>query len=168
MVRLVLLATGLASFGSCDNDAKITVYQIPKETQPGETAKQVALGSAAPANVHWTAPSNWEEQPATGFRKASFLIRGADRKQADVSVISFPETAGGLLANVNRWRNQLKLPAITDAAEAGAPLTLGGHDIFFVDLVSEQPLLEGGLKSRILCRILAPKGETWLFKMSGE
>ncbi len=48
------------------------------------------------ATVHWTAPAGWEEQPASGFRKGSFLVRGTDGKTADVSVISFPEAAGGV------------------------------------------------------------------------
>ena len=62
----------------------------------------------------WTAPAGWIEQAASGFRKGSFLVRDKDGKTADVSVISFPEAAGGLLANVNRWRNQLKLAPISD------------------------------------------------------
>ena len=151
----------------CGDDAKITVYRIPKETKAEATPQSIALTSEAGAAVHWTAPSDWEEQPATGFRKASFLVRGEDGKQADVSVTSFPETAGGLLANVNRWRDQLKLPPITDVQQAGAPLTIGGHEMFFVDLVSEQPTAPNDSKSRILGGILRLNGETWFFKMSG-
>ena len=120
-----------------------------------------------PLAVHWTAPSGWEEQPASGFRKGSFLVRGADGKTADVSVISFPEAAGGLLANVNRWRDQLKLAPITDAAQAGTPMPVGGRDMFFVDLVSEQPIAPDGSKSRILGGIFPLDGETWFFKMIG-
>ncbi len=142
LVRLPLLATALLFCASCSpsDDAKITVYRIPKETQPDTPAQSAAMnGGAAPA-VHWTAPTGWEKQPASGFRKGSFLVRGAEGKTADVSVISFPEAAGGLLANVNRWRNQLKLAPIPDEAQAGTPMTVSGRDMFFVDLVSEQPI----------------------------
>ena len=125
------------------------------------------MTSEAGADVQWTAPAGWEQQPATGFRKGSFLVRGDDGTQADVSVTSFPETAGGLLANVNRWRDQLKLPPITDAQQAGTPLSAGGHEMFFVDLASEQAILPNDSKSRILGAILPLNGETWFFKMSG-
>ncbi|MGH8094668.1 MAG: hypothetical protein ACREIF_14560 [Chthoniobacterales bacterium] len=168
-VRLPLLATILlvAACGRSD-DARITVYRIPKETQPEQAAQQAGMTTnPAPAEVHWTAPSGWEEQPATGFRKGSFLIHGADGKTADVSVISFPEAAGGLLANVNRWRNQLKLAPVSDITQAGSPMSVAGRDMFFVDLASEQPINPDGSKVRILGGIFPINGETWFFKMMG-
>lgn len=123
---------------------------------------------ASPATaVHWTAPQGWQEQPASGFRKGSFLVRGSDGKTADVSVISFPKQAGGVLANVNRWRNQLKLAPITSEAEVGMPMTVAKRDMFFVDLVSEQGLQPDGAKTRILGGIFPLPGETWFFKMMG-
>ena len=149
------------------DDAKITVYRIPKETQPAAMPQPAAMNSAAAGEVHWTAPAAWEEQSASGFRKGSFLVRGADGKTADVSVISFPEAAGGLLANVNRWRDQLKLTPISDEAQAGTPMKISGRDIFLVDLVSEQPISPDGSKSRILGGIFPINGATWFFKMLG-
>lgn len=143
------------------------VYRIPKETATPAMPQQAAMGGAAPPAVHWTAPGGWEEQPASGFRKGSFLVRGADGKKADVSVISFPEVAGGLLANVNRWRDQLKLAPITDVAQAGTPMAAGGREMFLVDLLSEEPISPDGSKSRILGGIFPAGGETWFFKMMG-
>ncbi len=124
-------------------------------------------GGGAAAEVHWKAPASWEEQPASGFRKGSFLVRGTDGKTADVSVISFPATAGGLLANLNRWRDQLKLTPISNEAEAGTPIKIDGRDMFFVDLVSEQSISPDGSKSRILGGIFPINGATWFFKMLG-
>ena len=139
-VRQALVVMALLAAGGCNNDdSKITVYRIPKETQPAAPAlpeTTSADGAASAPAVHWTAPEGWTEQPATGFRKGSFLVRSADGKQADISVISFPQQAGGLLANVNRWRDQLKLAPITNEAEAGTPMPVAGRDMFFVDLVS--------------------------------
>ena len=149
------------------------VYRIPKETQQTSDLMQAANNNpAAPAPatgpaLQWTAPTGWEEQPASGFRKGSFLVRGTDGKTADVSVISFPQQAGGLLANVNRWRNQLKLAPITNEAEAGTPMPVAGRDMFFIDLVSTEPITPDGAKSRILGGIFPTNGETWFFKMMG-
>jgi hypothetical protein len=169
LVGAVLLAAAtLAGISGCNNDSAITVYRIPKEAEPPATPEQQSVASAGPAAVQWTAPAGWEAQPATGFRKGSFLVRAPDGQQADVSIISFPETAGGLLANINRWRDQLKLAPVADVAAAATPLTVAGHQMFFVDFVSDQPLLNGGLKSRVLGGILETPGETWFFKMTGE
>ena len=130
-------------------------------------AMNPAAAAAAPVAVQWTAPAGWETQPASGFRKGSFVVHGPDGKTADVSVISFPEQAGGLLANVNRWRNQLKLAPVTNEVEAGMPMAVAGRDMYFVDLVSEQRLQPDGAKTRILGGIFPLPGETWFFKMMG-
>ena len=165
-----MLAAALVCCAGCgrSDDDKITVYRIPKDAQANATPQQVSMngGSASP-EVHWTAPSGWEEQPASGFRKGSFVVRGSDGKTADVSVISFPEAAGGVLANVNRWRNQLKLAPISNEADAGTPMQVAGRDMFFVDLVSAQPITTDGGKQSILGGIFPLNGETWFFKMMG-
>jgi hypothetical protein len=164
-----LLATALLICASCgpSDDAKITVYRIPKETQPNSPPQPAAMDSGAASEVRWTAPAGWEEQPSSGFRKGSFLVRGSSGETADVSVISFPEAAGGLLANVNRWRDQLKLAPISDEAQTGKPTKVSGRDMFFVDLVSEQSISPDGSKSRILGGIFPINGATWFFKMLG-
>jgi hypothetical protein len=121
ILRLLFLVAPLWICSGCGrgDDDKITVYRIPKEAQPESTLQQPAPATVAAPAIHWTAPESWEEQPASGFRKGSFLARGPDGKTADISVISFPEQAGGLLANVNRWRDQLKLAPITNEPDAG-------------------------------------------------
>jgi hypothetical protein len=162
-----LLAAILFCSGCGPGDDKITIYRIPKETQPTAPQEAVAGTSGTTSEVHWKTPPAWEEQPATGFRKGSFLVRGANGETADVSVISFPATAGGLLANVNRWRDQLKLAPISNEADAGTPIKVDGHDMFMVDLVSEEPTSESGSKSRILGGIFPIGGATWFFKMLG-
>lgn len=169
LISLLLAPVVLFFCAGCgkSDDSKIIVYRIPKENQPNAIAQPTAMGNAAPAAVHWTAPAGWIEQAASGFRKGSFLVRDKDGKTADVSIISFPEAAGGLLANVNRWRDQLKLAPISDVVQAGTPMSVSGHDMFFVDLVSEQPISPDGSISRILGGIFPTKGETWFFKIIG-
>jgi len=160
---MIVIAAGLAGCGKSD-DSQITVYRIPKESPPAQLASNDSGDQAV--SVHWSAPPSWEEQPASGFRKGSYSFRGADGKSADISVISFPEAAGGLLANVNRWRNQLKLAPIANENEIGPPMKIGDREMFFVDLVSDQPVTDGS-KSRLLGGILPLPGETWFFKMLG-
>ncbi len=149
--------------GCEQRDDAVIAYRAPKEVRK----ENPSAPAANAAGLHWTAPTGWEEQPASGFRKGSFLIRGAEGKTADVSVISFPEAAGGTLANVNRWREQLKLPPITDETQAGTSFPVGDHDMLMVELASEQPLEANAGKTRILGGIYPLHGETWFFKMMG-
>ena len=46
-------------------------------------------------------------------------------------------------------------------------MAVGGRDMFFVDLVSEQPIAPDGSKPRILGGIFPAGNETWFFKMIG-
>ena len=172
LVRLLLLATALLVGASCgpSDDAKITVYRIPKETQPNPQSQPAAMDGGAVPGVHWTAPAGWEEQPASGFRKGSYLVRGADGKTADVSVISFPEAAGGLLANVNRWRGQVNLGPIDEdtLAKTAEHVKANGHDYLVVDLVSDAPMGDKQEKERIMAAILDEGDRSWFIKMIGE
>lgn len=88
----------------------ITVYRIPHEAP-------IALpGEAMPApsgQLDWTLPSGWASQPATPPRLATFAISGG--KGCEVTITQFPGDAGGLLANVNRWRGQLGLNPIEES-----------------------------------------------------
>jgi hypothetical protein len=100
----LLIVAGLL-LSSC-RDKEITAYQIPKEAvteSPAQPESAQASPSQAPG-IQWTAPSDWQVQPATGMRQGSFLVPGTAGASADVSVVSFPGSGGDDLANVNRWR----------------------------------------------------------------
>src|SRR5262249_39556266 len=58
--------------------------------------------------VEWTLPEGWKSEPGTSMRYATiYLPRGQV-----VTVTRLGAEGGGVLANVNRWRDQLKLPPI--------------------------------------------------------
>lgn len=65
----------------------------------------------------WTLPDGWKEKPGDQFRYATVLL-GGGASPPELSVSMLPkrdDDTAYLLANVNRWRGQLKLPP-TDAA----------------------------------------------------
>lgn len=86
----------------------------------------------------WTLPEGWDEQPGSGMRAATMSIP-ADDGPIELSVLSLPWTGSaqaGVLANVNRWRRQMRLPAIGPAElpECTAELQLGDVSATRVDL----------------------------------
>ena len=58
-------------------------------------------------------PPNWEPQPLSQMRQASFLVHGDNGALADISLVSLGAAAGNVLDNVNRWLGQLAEPPIT-------------------------------------------------------
>ena len=67
--------------------------------------------------------------------------------------------AGGDLANINRWRDQIELAPLTetDVPKAYQTILMDGQKVHVVDFVSEKPLIEGQRKKRLIAAVL-PQG----------
>jgi hypothetical protein len=110
------------------------------------------------------------------MRRASFKVP-TPAGEAEVSVTSFPGDAGGLEANVNRWRSQAGLAPLSPAAlEASASRvkTAAGEArvVSFSGPGGSAPGMPGSARATagptaIAGAMLAHRGATWFFKMSG-
>jgi hypothetical protein len=81
-------------------------------------------------------------------------------------VVVLPGPAGGELANVNRWRGQIGLPALDEAslAKSRAVLKTKAGALNVYDFTSE-----GQVKSRLVAGYIStPDGNTWFLKMTGD
>ncbi len=92
------------------------------------------------------------------------MIAGPGGASAEVAVTTFPGNAGGELANVNRWRGQLQLPALDDTTLAGAVLRFTAHG-FPVAVIDCQGGPDGS--ARLVGAIVPVDGATWFFKLTG-
>jgi hypothetical protein len=92
------------------------------------------------AKPSWTLPEGWKEMPGSQMRFATIQI-AAEGKPLELSVIPLQSADGDtqkyLLANVNRWRDQLKLKPISadELATTTKPVKIGGHEATLVSLV---------------------------------
>ena len=150
----ILITAAVLLAGCGRND--INVYIVPKEAPP---APEPTTANAAP--VRWATPAGWEPQQAGDFRVASFKLTGAAGAQADVSIVPLPGEAGGDFSNVNRWRNQVGLPPVseTDFATLGQPVEIAGQPGKLYE--------QDGESSSILAAIQVRDGTTWFYKMTG-
>lgn len=89
------------------------------ERVPDAPAEAVA-GGAQPgsavdaASRPWIVPDGWTEDPQPRqMRLATYLVSGPEGSQ-EVAVTRFAGRVGGELANINRWRGQMGLPAISE------------------------------------------------------
>jgi hypothetical protein len=163
----------VAAFAGCSRD-DVKVYRIEKDQS---AAQPPASGLPAPAQgdmaaqpqLTWTLPDGWKEVPASGMRVASFAVSGKDGQTADVSVIPLP---GGEpeLDLVNMWRQQMHLPAVGSAvAEQGMEsVGIGSGQGKLFDIASEEPVVDGKSRGRILVAMVTRGPTSWFFKMTGE
>jgi hypothetical protein len=131
----------------------------------GETASNTAAPSQpAPESdkpqIKWEVPEGWNSVPASSMRYASFAAEKNGGK-ADISVIMFPGDGGGDLENVNRWRQQIGLPAVSEGELKSLVIPIDGKDgkMFTVDM--------NGASVRVLAGWARHDGRVWFFKMSG-
>jgi hypothetical protein len=125
---------------------------------------------AAPTGFSFKAPDGWQEQPSTPFRVVNFIVPGNGVPAAEFYVTPLTGAAGGELANVNRWRAQLKLPAIAEAELATLATSVTGPAGTFkiFDLSSTGPGLKTGERARMLAAILVRGDTSWFFRLTGE
>ena len=143
-----------------------TMPGIAGPLSPQATMAGTAVTTADGPGLAWTVPSGWTAGPERPMRKATLLIPGeGGGPGAELSITAFPGDVGGNLANVNRWRQQLSLPPITQAELGSAlqPLELGGLHVDLVELVGPgSPPAQ-----RVLGAIVPHAGATWFFKLTG-
>lgn len=176
----VLLALVLAG---CQRQ-EITTYEIPKESTPGHshtapggapavgaTDPHAGVATAMPRIKVARLPEGWVENPNPGsMRAASFKVDGGGGNVAEVAVIPMGGMAGIELQLVNMWREQVKLPPLADADQASqsAEVSIAGGTGKLFELASQDAVLDGNLKARILVAMLKRENTTWFFKFAGE
>ena len=141
------------------------MYTIPKET-----VKSVPASESEHKPLHWKKPNHWVQNPQSRMRLASFSINGQHIKNAEVSITVLPGTAGGLTANINRWRGQLELPALNELElkKNYNTIVIKEKETTLVELVSNNLLIQNQFKKRMTVVIIREKNQIYFFKLIGE
>jgi hypothetical protein len=111
----------------------------------------------------WTLPKGWTETKGSGMRYAT--LQPSVKGKTEVSIIMLSGTVGGELANVNRWRGQIGLRPIDEAAlsELRTSVTSKAGPVALYDFTSE-----GQVKTRIIVGMLASADSSWFLKLNGD
>jgi hypothetical protein len=169
-LALALFAALLAAPGASRADDDIKTYIVPKEhpaaVQPAAAAPgaDAAMPAAdipvSSAHLTWTTPSTWQELAPTSIRIGNFLVHGAGEAKAETAIFSFPGSVGTELDNVNRWRNELKLPPVEQDKIVSEPVTIDS-------LPGKLYEITGASASTVVAS-LPRNGATWFVKMRGD
>ena len=143
--------------------ASIDLVRLQRDFQ-----KRAAQATPPPARAsvplpQWEVPKDWRtSEPNSSMLLASFSIGSEVDGPAEVTVSSLGGGGGGLLANINRWRRQLSLPALAadELGDATRSLALDGLAARFVDIK--------GAEQRIAAAIVTVGAQTWFYKMMGS
>jgi hypothetical protein len=177
----VLAAVAAMILGACDrNDEQIKVYRVAKAplenaasdaSLPTNATSPSSLPSAGP-NMSETAviAPNWEAQPLSQMRQASFLVHGENGTVADISFVTLSPAAGNVLDNVNRWLGQLAQPPITEEKLKSIvqPLPTDRGEVGVVDLSGQPEKGDQAKDGRIIGAIAADGTGTAFYKMRGN
>jgi hypothetical protein len=115
---------------------------------------------AAGETLAYDVPPGWQQAAPTAISIAAFKAP-AGAQTVDVTITRLGGEAGGLAANVNRWRSQIGLPP-TDTAQLEKEATMldsKAGRVAIVDLIGPQ--------KRTLAGVLVHGGQSWFVKMIG-
>jgi hypothetical protein len=183
--RVVICGLVVVALGACDRESEIKVYRVSKapleevasqqqDAMPTNTAAPRMPGGIAPApenaSAAVTTPPNWEAQPLSQMRQASFLVKGDNGALADISFVSLGSAAGNVLDNVNRWLDQLGQPPITEQklGDIAQRLHTSLGDAVVVDLVGLPRDADPAKDGRIIAAMMTTADSTLFFKMRGN
>ena len=179
VVCLALVATLVAA---CEKNSEIKVYRVSKapleesaaqqeDVMPTNTAAPRMPGSLAATGASTVSiPPNWEPQPLSQMRQASFLVKGDHGAVADISFVSLGSAAGNVLDNVNRWLDQLSQAPITEQklGDVAQRLRTSLGDAVIVDLAGLPKEADPAKDGRIIAGMITTADSTLFFKMRGN
>jgi hypothetical protein len=145
--RWFFVLAALAVSACTSRDLGVRSYSVEKAQPPASTA---AAGSPPTANagsrLAWSVPKGWSVGAASSMRLASFVVPG----DGDASIVVLGGEAGGMAANVNRWRGQVGLaPADESAVLAAAKVARGAlGDFRFFHLEGKESSILGAIFER--------------------
>jgi hypothetical protein len=104
-------------------------------------------------SLKWTLPAGWTEEAGKGDRVATLRF-GKSEPRLELAVTRLEGEAGGVLANVNRWRRQMgKDPvAESDLPTTTSTIDAGGLRVTMVELESLRkpapaPMMDGAARA---------------------
>jgi hypothetical protein len=173
---VVVLAAG------CQRKTEIKVYRVSKapleelasgqqNAMPTNEATPAFSGGMAPVtSTSVTTPPNWQPQPLSQMRQASYLVKGDNGATVDISLVSLGPAAGHELENVNRWLAQLGQPPITQEKLAGVAQRLSTSlgNVMIFDLTGLSQGADSKKDGRIIAAMAPTSDSTLFFKMRGN
>jgi len=176
MQRGIFIALAALVLAACGNGGEPKqVTQTRTVTAPSAAPAMPSMGDKAMPAGHpsiapfaYTTPDSWEEAPPTAMRMANFRLKS--NAEAECYLTLLQGAAGGVAANVNRWRGQMQQPELTEAELAALPeVEVLGKPGKVVEITGNYVGMTGGEKPgyMLLGMVTELPGRTLFVKMTG-
>ncbi len=111
----------------------------------------------------FTVPKSWKSAALPTFAVAAFAV-SENSPRPEVTITPLPEAAGGIDANVNRWRGQLGLPPASDdeLKSVVQPYQVDGQSGHLVSLLGPE---ESNPRRAITAIVLSHDSVNWIFAL---
>jgi hypothetical protein len=150
------------------DDVPVTLYELTgpgavrgAKKGPFEMSRPAAQASGPP---RYTVPAGWKEADKGAMAVAAFQ---AEDGKVKITLTPLSGAGGGLRQNVQRWREQLKLPAVSEEQMMRdiRQIEVAGAGAQFVDVAG--PDAAGPARERLVAVVVPREGTTWFIKMVG-
>jgi hypothetical protein len=133
-----------------------------------ETPPQTVSRPRASGEPQWDVPSGWKEGPAGQFLTAKFIIQGDGNTRAEVNVSNAAGDGGGFAANVNRWRQQIGLNAMSpdELVKASKTIEVTKGIASVVEMRGTDA--RTGNPASVVGVIVMQEGRAWFYKLAGD
>jgi hypothetical protein len=125
--------------------------------------------ASASSPLHYNLPAGWSELPAKQFREINLRVAGDERAECYLTTLS--GEGGGLEANLNRWRRQLSLGALSAAEIEALPRVAWlGKRAVLADFEGTWTGMSGGASDanwRLVGLVLVEPAQSRFLKMVG-
>lgn len=161
-----ILSTTLVLAGGCnDESGGIQSYRVPKET-----AAPPVRASSPSGPMQWDLPDGWRQLPNPNQMRFATLGAGDGAAQVETAITRLGGPAGGIEANINRWRGQLGLPSVgADEMDRDVhPIRAAGADGIWIDLIGPAQGDDASAAPRMLAAIFPSDTTTWFIKTVGS
>lgn len=169
-VATVVDYTGVSSGGGMMNapfaQGGMMGGQRPAAATPSATPDSKPSSNRPAVNLTYDVPEGWKPGRVGGLRKAAFEI-AKDSRAVEVTIIDLPAEVGQRPPNINRWRGQVGLPELDDAALQPTIQSLPIGDLTgdYVELVGDAD----AAKPQTILGVIVDFGEkAWFIKLQGD
>ena len=164
----VLVMTASACLLGCDDRRdQVRSYTVPREQAPPVVESAAHPPIALPTGtMRWELPDGWMSIANTNPMRFATLIVGDAPNRVEIAITQLGGAAGGIAANINRWRGQVGLPPAGESELIAISHPIAGRGSvqgIMIDLVG--PATGAQIDPpRMLAAIFPSTTHTWFIK----
>ncbi len=157
--------TGPAADAEAEKDRFLALAQSLRRASAKPPAESP---HPAAAPMTWEAPAGWTPGRTRSMRVVTLHPQGREDAECYITVLS--GRAGGTVANLNRWRDQLGQPALSEGDIAALPrVTVLGQTVAFLEVAGTYTDMGGGTSENyaLLGVVVEAGDQTVTVKLTG-